>query len=388
MEKLILLFLILFPFGQVIRLNLYFFGTRISIHPLDLVAGASLFYLIGKLKKPKIFGQITAFLFAAAFSYFFSFVIFKSNKFYIGGLYLLRLLAYTGLFLLVFKVVSKKKKLKEVLFNSLILVSIATAIFGWIQYFLYPDITTFVIWGWDDHLYRLLGTFLDPGFISIILVFGFLLSLVKYLKTKNNRLIPLLVFFLLTIAFTYARSGYLALLLGTTIVFWFKKGIKLILPVVLVFLLIIFLLPRPGGEGVKLERLHSIYSRFENYSETIEIFKTSPLFGVGYNNLCLARQIYLGTADFSSHSCSGSDSSLLFVLVTTGVVGFLIFVNLIFESVKNVDRSIYGQAFLACLGALLLHSFFVNSLFYPWVMGFMGILFSLSLKTSRSKPKS
>jgi len=387
MEKLILLFLILFPFGQIIRLNLYFFGTRIPVHPLDLVAGASLFYLIGKLKKPEIFRQIAAFLFAAVFSYFFSLVIFNSGRFYMGGLYLLRLLAYTCLFLLVFKVVSKKKKLKEVLFNSLILVSIATAIFGWIQYFLYPDITTFVIWGWDDHLYRLLGTFLDPGFTSIILVFGFLLSLVKYLKTKNNRLIFLLAFFLLTIAFTYARSGYLALLLGTAIVFWLKRGMKLVLPVVLVFLLIIFLLPRPGGEGVKLERLHSVYSRFENYSETIEIFKISPLFGVGYNNLCLARQKYLGTADFSSHACSGSDSSLLFVLATTGVVGFLIFANLIFESVKNVDRSIYGQAFLACLGALLLHSFFVNSLFYPWVMGFMGILLSLSLKTSGSKPK-
>jgi O-antigen ligase len=387
MEKLILLFLILFPFGQVIRLNLYFFGTRIPIHPLDLVAGASLFYLIGKLKKPKIFRQIAAFLFAAAFSYFFSFVIFKPGKFYIGGLYLMRLLAYTGFFLFVFNLVNKKKKLKEVLFNSLILISIATAIFGWIQYFLYPDITTFVVWGWDDHLYRLLGTFLDPGFTSIILVFGFLLSLVKYLKTKNNRLIPLLAFFLLTIAFTYARSGYLALLLGTAIVFWLKRGIKLVLPVVLIFLLIIFLLPRPGGEGVKLERLHSVYSRFENYSETIEIFKTSPIFGVGYNNLCLARQKYLGTADFSSHACSGSDSSLLFVLATTGIVGFLIFANLIFESVKNVDRSIYGQAFLACLGALLIHSFFVNSLFYPWVMGFMGILLSLSLRTSRSKPK-
>lgn len=380
MEKLIFLFLVLFPFGQIIRLNI--------VQPIDLVAGVSLLYVIGgKLREPKVFGPMAAFLFAAAFSYTFSLITFESDKLYIGGLYLLRLLAYAGFFLLIFNLVSKKKEFKKVLFNSLILVSAATAVFGWIQYFLYPDVTSFTVWGWDDHLYRLLGTFLDPGFTSIILVFGFLLALVLYLKTKNNRLIPLLAFFLLSIAFTYARAGYLALLLGSAIAFWFKRGIKLVLPIVLVFLLIIFLLPRPESEGVKLERLHSIYSRFENYSETIEIFKKSPLFGVGYNNLCLARQKYLGRADFSSHACSGSDSSLLLVLATTGVIGFIIFLNLIFELVKNVGRDIYGQAFLACLAALLLHSFFVNSLFYTWVMGFMGILLSLSFKNSRSKAK-
>jgi len=378
MEKLVLLFLILFPFGQIIRLRI--------IHPIDLVAGASFLYLFrGKLRKPRIFKPMTAFLLAAAFSYLFSLVTFKASRLYIGGLYLLRLLAYTGFFLFVFNLVSQKQKLREVLFNSLILVSIATAVFGWLQYFLYPDITSFTVWGWDDHLYRLLGTFLDPGFTSIILVFGFLLSLISYLKTRSNQLLLLLAFFLLTIAFTYARSGYLALLLGTAIALWFKKGLKFILPTVLVFLLVVILLPRPGGEGVKLERRHSIYSRFENYSETIEIFKTSPLFGVGYNNLCLARQKYLGQADFGSHACSGSDSSLLLVLATTGTVGFLIFINLIFELVKSVKRNIYGQAFLTCLGALLIHSLFVNSLFYPWVMGFMAILFSLSLGKSEGK---
>lgn len=384
-EKLIFLYLLLFPFGQIIRLNINLLGVAVPIRPIDLVAGVSFLYImVGRFKKPLIFKQIAAFLIVAVFSYLFSFILLPSNKLYIGGLYLLRLFAYTSLFLLVFNVVSKRAELKKVLFNSLILVVVFVGIFGWLQYFLYPDIRAFVVWGWDNHLYRLLGTFLDPGFTSIILVFGFLLSLVKYLETKNRRLFALLAFFLLTIAFTYSRAGYLALGGGLLTIFGLRREIKSLWPTLLVFLLIVAFLPRPSSEGVRLERLSSVYSRVENYSEGIEIFGKSPIFGVGYNNLCLARQKYLGRADFTSHACSGLDSSLLLILATTGVVGFLILANLGYEVIRSVKGvGVYGLSFLACLVALLVHSLFVNSLFYPWVMGFMGITLSLSLKESK-----
>ena len=147
--------------------------------------------------------------------------------------------------------------------------------------------------------------------------------------------------------------------------------------------LIVVSLPRPGGEGVKLERTASITFRIEDYRNTLIIINKAPLFGVGYNNMCIARGKFSDQANLNSHACSGSASSLLLVLATTGIVGFLIFANLIQKLIVSLTKNVYGLTFLSCLVALLVHSLFVNSLFYPWVMGWMGILLSVSLKPSK-----
>lgn len=375
-KRLIFLFLVLFPFGQIIRINL--------LHPIDLIAGISLpLLLISGYKKPKIFDFILAFLGVSLFSYIFSLTIFEDKRIYIGGLYLLRLFAYSAFFLTAWNIYQSKRSLKETLFNSLILVSFVVAIFGLIQYFFYPDITNFTIWGWDDHLYRLLATFLDPGFASIILIFGLLAILVKYLESKDKRHFYMLAVLFGAIALTYSRAGYLALIGGLFTIFFLKKKIKYIFLLLGVFLLVLLFLPRPASEGVKLERMFSVYARLENYSETISIAKKSPLLGVGFNNICLAREKYWQRADFESHACSGSDSSLLLILATTGIVGLLIFLTLVCKLIMNLSKNIYGTAFLSCLVALLIHSLFVNSLFYPWVMGWMALLLSISLKKSK-----
>ena len=142
-------------------------------------------------------------------------------------------------------------------------------------------------------------------------------------------------------------------------------------------------LPRPGGEGVKLERTASIVLRFEDYRDTLVIFEKAPLLGVGYNNLCIARAKYLRQTNLNSHACSGSASSLLLLLATTGILGFIAFLKLLKEIVVNLTKNTYGVTFLSCLVALLVHSAFVNSLFYPWVLGWMALLLSISLKASK-----
>jgi hypothetical protein len=99
--------------------------------------------------------------------------------------------------------------------------------------------------------------------------------------------------------------------------------------------------------------------------------------------MCRARVQLLGQVDLNSHACSGSASSLLLILATTGVLGFIIFVNLIYKLIADLAKNTYGLTFLSCLVAVLVHSLFVNSLFYPWVMGWMGLLLSISLKPSK-----
>jgi len=383
-EILIFLFLILFPFGQIIRISLNFLGTNIVLHPIDFIVGAGLIlFILKSCKRPRIFGYILSFLGVALFSYLLSYTAFEGERIYVGGLYLLRLFAYSSFFVLAWNMAKTNRKYPKNLFSSLIIVAFAVSIFGFLQYFLYPDIRSFTIWGWDDHYFRLLGTFLDPGHTSIILVFGFLAALVKYLKEKDKKLLLILAIIIVSIAFTYSRAGYLALTGGLFAVFSLKKNLRIFFIIILAFVLLVISLPRPGGEGVKLERTASIVLRMEDYRDTLTIFDKAPLFGVGYNNMCIARAKFLDQVNLSSHACSGSASSLLLVLATTGILGFLTFVNLIQKLVADLAKNTYGLTFLSCLVALLIHSLFVNSLFYPWVMGWMGLLLSISLKPTK-----
>lgn len=359
MEQIILFaFLILFPFGQIIKIG--------QINPIDIVVVlGAVTAIIKRYKYPEVFKYVKDFLLVALFGYLLSIFIFKSPQVITGFFYLFRLAAYFYFF--VFACHFENKKL---LLNSLLAMSFFTALFGWVQYFFYPDLTSLKYLGWDDHLYRLVGTFLDPGFTSLIIVFG---GVISFIKKKYL----LLAFFATTLAFTYSRAGYLAFVVSLFSASFLFKKFKAFLIVLIYFLFIIFLLPKPAGEGVNLARTYSISSRIINYKETFEIFKKSPVFGVGFNNICLARNIYLKDVDLSSHSCSGSDSSLLLILATTGIIGFIIFVSSISKILFNLKKGFYTKVFLVILSAVFVHSFFVNSLFYPWVMGYLAISASL-----------
>jgi hypothetical protein len=384
-EWLVFIYLILFPFGQLIRLNLNLMGRIIPFHPTDFIAGIFLsIFLISCFPKPRFYKSAQNFLLVCLFSLLFSIILFNSVAVILGGLYLLRFFAYLAFSLVIWDFLKRKNKLKEKLFNSLIAVSLTTAVFGWIQYLFYPDIRPLLEWGWDEHLYRLIGTFLDPGFTSLILVFGFLLSFAKFNQNKDKKMLLLLPVFLFSIAFTYARAGYLALISGLLVLSFLQKKMKLGLFQIIFFLLIVFLLPRPGGEGVNLARVNSIYARLTNYSEVVTIIKQSPVFGVGFNNLCLAKEKYLGIVNPNSHACSGSDLNVLGILAMTGIVGTIIFLKMIFEIGREIKREFYGKVFLSAGAALIIHSLFVNSLFYPWVMGFLGILLAISLSGSKT----
>ncbi len=371
-------YLAIFPLGQLIRLNFDLFGNQIALHPVDIVAGSALILLVfGKVGKPKVFRFILGFLAVSLFSLLFSLTFYNSSKVLVGAFYLLRLSAYAGFFAIVWNY-SDTMKLKATLLNALILVSLLTAIFGWIQYFWAPDLRDLKFLGWDDHLFRLTGTFFDPAFTSIIIVLGFLVTFGKIAESNKKKLIPIGLVLIVSLAFTYARAAYLALVGGLAVFIILKKKAKLIFwPVILLLLLLPFL-PRPAGEGVRLERVQSAINKIENYQETIEFFQQSPLLGLGFNNLCTARLKYLGAQDSISHSCSGSDSSILLVVATTGTVGLLIFINMAIGLIRSTGDGIYGTIFKSCCGALFVHSLFVNSLFYPWIMGWMGILLAIS----------
>lgn len=366
-ESLIFAYLALFPFGQIIRLGIF--------HPVDIVAGCFLVILLtGKFAEPQVFGKLRTFFIVSLFSLLFSLAIFPLERVIYGALYLLRLAAYASFFAVLWNFCKVNTDFKEKLFTGLFGALLFVAIFGWIQYFFFPDVRGLYEWGWDDHLFRMVGTFLDPGFTGIILVFGLLMALLKYFQTKRRKYLFLILMFALSVAFTYSRAAYLALIAGVITAAYFYKKFLLGLMFIFAFLVLIFVLPRPEGEGVKLERTASVEKRFTNYEEALSLIKTSPLFGVGFNNVCFAKEKFLGKIDVDSHSCTGVDSSLLFILATVGTIGFLVFGDLFVGLIRNSSHNIYGFLFISSLVAVLIDSLFINSLFYPWVMGYLAVV--------------
>lgn len=359
-QALLFLFLILFPFGQIIR-----FGI---LQPIDLVAGIGAVYaLIRGFKKPKFFNNLERFLLVAGFSWLLAAAIFKNINVLYGLLYLARIAAYFYFSIYVWHFANKKKTNKSLLLNSLLAVSVVSALFGWIQFFVFPSIKPFFVWGWDEHLYRLVGTFLDPAFLGIILVLG---STVTFLKKKWF----LFIFLAISVAFTYSRASYLAFFAAIGYLGLINNNLRKYLLIILVFIALIIALPVKNNKVLSVTREFSALARIENYQETLKIIKLDPVLGVGFNNLCLAKNQFIAQESYSSHACSGSDSSILFILATTGFAGLIIFIDL---TVKIWKRS---DIFLrVSLVAVFIHSFFSNTLFYPWVIGWMVILFSISL---------
>lgn len=366
------LFLIIFPFGQIVRIGI--------LQPVDLIVGlAAVYSLVRRLQKPPTFKYLENFLFFAAISWVFSLFIFHQIEVAYGFLYLLRLSAYFYFLIYVWNFVNKSAGAKKLLLDSLLVISVATAVFGWIQFVWVPSIKPFFVWGWDEHLFRLVGTFLDPTYLGLIVVLGLIISITRFIEFKSRVYLFLVMFLLVSLAFTYSRASYLAFFVGVIFIGIYKKKIRTIAFSVLILLGLVLLLPTTANHVLSFTRSFSAIARIENYKTTFQIFSKSPVFGVGYDNLCLAYQKYIGVQSFSSHACSGSDSSLLFILATTGTIGLIVFVFSAIKVSGFLSQDPNSHILISSFAALLTHSLFSNSMFYPWIMGWMIILLGVSL---------
>jgi O-antigen ligase len=374
------LFFALFPFGQIIRIGL--------LHPIDLVVGlAAAYTIIVKLKSPKVLKLVIPFLYVAGFSWIISIFIFHQINVLYGGLYLLRLAAYYFFGVYVWNFVRNKPAHKKLVLDSLLLVSLVSGFFGWVQFFTVPNIKPFFSLGWDMHLFRVVGTFLDPSYLGLIVVFGLLLSIHRCISSRNWKNILIIFFLLVSLAFTYSRASYLAFFAGLSTIVYLNRKFKKLLWIVGGLIVLALILPTAKNHSIELFRTFSAIARIENYQTTLKIFSKSPVFGIGYNNMCIAYQRFIGPQSFSSHACSGSDSSLLYILATTGVVGFIIFISsmwkigtVLIRDSKFPALPVGRQILVSCFVALIIHSLFSNSMFYPWIMGYFVILLVMDIK--------
>lgn len=387
LTKLLIYFLLfLIPLGQFGKIP--FGSENVNLYIFEILILVIFFVWLGfgfgvrKSFRPSILLGFILFFVAIAFiSLLNGYRWLNLKEWVISGLYLLRFVIYSCLFVVIYDIIQESKRphaLVRNITNLLILSGVLLSLFGFIQLIIFPDFSQLdPSLGWDPHYNRLLSTFFDPNFLAayLVLTLTLIVTLFLYSEYPMPKFLLTLNFLIVFIALvlTFSRSGYLMFAV-TTAVIGVLKSRKLIILALLLSLTAYLLVPRvqtriAGG----VDPDDSARFRFESWKKTLVIIKEYPLTGVGFNAYRYAQSRY-GFFSFEEplggHAGAGSDSSLLFVFATTGIFGLLSYLLLLlkisWESFKNLNA--WSLAMLAGLLGLLVESNFINSLFYPWIL--------------------
>lgn len=253
---------------------------------------------------------------------------------------------------------------------------------GIAQFFFYPDLRNLYYLGWDPHYQRLFSTLLDPNFSGLLFVLMFFHTSFVFSQKQNVWRFLCFAVIISALLLTFSRSSYLAFAISLITFGILLKKLKGIVFILVLFIGMILLLPK-SGEGQNLIRTASSFARIENWKEGWGLFMNHPLFGNGFNTL---RYVRMTTAQYvpsgeiiTSRSLSGIDNSLLFVLATTGVVGFVAYAwigkkMIILATKLKKEDFVIKSIYLSMLTAVFVHSLFTNSLFYPWVVIWLWVI--------------
>jgi len=395
LKRLIYILIILFPLLELGKVNL---GGSISVSINDSIAGLIfiLFIFLVIVKKIKIKAKylfpIIIFFSIAFLSLVINLLNYSYSQIFISSLYLSRWVSYASLYIIVSNLsTDSKKKIQKLLFYS----GISILLIGFLQYFFYKDLVNLYYLQWDKHLYRLFGTFFDPNFAGAFLVlftiyvFGFIISE----RNKNKRMIfgVIALLSILAVVLTYSRSAILMLLISIiTFLILIKKG-RYILVFILFLLLVLISSPKVfQTEGTNFLRVYSSMERVKSAKIAMDIFSKNSIIGVGFNTYRFAQNKYGYLTDEKweiTHSGAGTDNSFLFLLATTGVIGFFVFINLlrkifqhVFTNIKKADyyNRRWAIVVFSSLIGLIVNSFFINSLFYPPIMLWVWMIISFT----------
>lgn len=340
----------LFSLGQLGRIS--FFDQQVNFYLYEITLGSSLIFLISKHKsKPitdawKNFRAIFIFLLVLLISLIPEWLKYNFFENAVAFLYFFRLLVYFSYFIYLRYHVKKDWQSSKTIKKGILAVAVLTVISTFIQYFLYPDLRNLFYQGWDPHLYRTFGVFFDTSISATI--FGILFL------TINQPVIKII--YLILIALSFSRAIYLGLSLTLIYIFIQKKQFKKILLFLLFFIVLIFIIPKPAGEGVNLKRLYSITSRGQDYLQGINLWKNKPVLGYGYNRVRYVKN------SKSLHSSTSFSSSFLTILVSSGVLGLLGFLGVLGRLGKINKTSQYLIIFLSII------SLFDNIILHPFIL--------------------
>jgi O-antigen ligase len=304
----------------------------------------------------------------------------------IAVMYLLRMLLYLSLS--IYGYVQVKNHPEEKVFMSKVFIILLTLI-GFIsvlQLVFFPNLRPLMAYGWDPHLYRMTGTFLEPAFACGVYGVGLFFLVTKRKKSFFEQV--LLVMLGLFVFLTVSRAGIGAVMLSVvTYIFVVYRSWKAFVGIITLFacaIVVFFLLTAgKGGEGMNILRTSTIESRVENYQEAIQIWRQYPVFGVGYNRIAFVKEdldLPSRTLYDVQNARASFHSSFLIVLVTTGVIGLVSFILLLIQLARVSVFSLFTVLFLSTFAV------FDNILLHPFILFIfiVALLASINLHPSRT----
>lgn len=359
--------------GQLIKIPLGVGGISILDLAVLLLTIWGLINLKFRLTKPPSFLKTgLVFTFIALTSSILSPLQLDINERIISFMYLVRFLSY-----LLLGWIITSNGFKDLLSQKFFIISgVLLSIIGIFQILIYPDLGFLQQSGWDPHFYRAVSTFLDPNFLGAFLVISLLLIFQNRAMALKWYIFSCILIFL-ALLLTFSRSSYLMFFISTLTLGILQKSKKIILTSIVLSAMLLggfHIYTLTVSEPRNIDRTKSATFRINTWQQGLTIFQQSPILGVGYNNYRYALKEYnLAGDDFlSSHGSTSNDSSLLFVLATTGVVGLLSFLTFLYFIAKN------NEITSALILGVFTHSIFNNSLFYPPIL--LSILLFATLK--------
>lgn len=243
----------------------------------------------------------------------------------------------------------------------------------------------------DPHVGRLVSTYFDPNYLASCLLIPTTICLIFWDKYNDKKYFIKYLVISLSILLTVSRSGllgYIIVILLYTIgnikidnkkIKYSKRAIKLFTATIFILVVSLF-----SGNIRVINRVtnsvndKSTYYRIDNWEYSANIIKDNWFIGIGYNLLGTYSEVNQGIIRGDSVKY-GSDSSLLLIAMTTGIVGFMYFIITVINYIKNnlklsKNNKIYLLGVIILISALVCCNF-NNLLFYPlWLFSVLLIL--------------
>ena len=234
----------------------------------------------------------------------------------------------------------------------------------------------------DPHIGRLVSTYVDPNFLSACLLVPMAMALFGWRETGKWVHAVFALVYLVAIIDTVSRSG----LGGLAIVVAFFCLTELRAPTwkknlgafVVAAITAVYLFASSNRVVTRIATTAddpSALARVGSWDIGLNVLTYNPVTGIGYNMIGAFRTSFLGQT-ISSSTGYGNDSSLLLILIATGIVGFAFFAACVVLSVKGLlftgRRDWLDWACVSVIVASLAVCNFNNVLFYvPWMFPYL-----------------
>ena len=385
-------------FGNALTFNL---GSRFPVKFAELLSILTCIYLLFATK-PRfhknsifigilgwvLFGWLCAILGAVRFNYSISELLY-------GCLYGGRIIHLLCLTYLISRYLTKVRqypsdKLAEFVLNcySIVgLIGMFQLLFFPVAYDWYNVFYSFGVYfpNPDPHVNRLVSTYFDPNFLSSILIIpiAIQLYLILFRQDKRIRAWARLVILIVAVFLTASRSGFVgAALTFLILLLTYIRKYKFRRWLFVFFFIGIMGIPFLVSSDIRvINRIINFVSdpsasaRFSNWAYSWNLFLENFVVGIGYNMLGAYRG--LSGMDVADSTGYGVDASIFQILITTGLVGLILFCLFVGKILKVKPKTNFH---LATINKVILIvscavSFFNNLLFYVlWLFPFLLLL--------------